>query len=85
MFAWIYWSGYIVSFLFVFISTIVSLHHKVAEGTISESTVVDEYAGMILIAVFCSFLSWAWFLFYAGLIIIGTGKNVEPPTIARAR
>ena len=84
MIGWIYWSGYVVSFLLVFVTTIVALHKKVAEGTISESAVIDEYAGMLLIAVFCSLLSWIWFLFYAGLIIIGTGK-LDPPTIVRAR
>jgi len=85
MFAWIYWSGYVVSFLFVFVATVITMRRKVANEEISSSQVIDEYAGAILMAFLTSFLSWVWFVLYLGLVIIGTGKKIDPPTIARAR
>jgi len=84
MFWSIYWAGYIFSFLFMFIATIFALRKKLAEGTISESTVIEEYVGLILAAALWGFLSWVMVLIYLGLVIIGTGK-IDPPTIARAR
>ena len=85
MFAWIYWSGYVVSFLFVFVATVITMRRKVANEEISSSQVIDEYAGAILMAFLTSFLSWVWFVLYLGLVIIGTGKKIDPPTTARAR
>ena len=72
---WIYWSGYVVSFLLVFVVAVISLRSTYTEGATTADIILDAYAGMILIAVLCSFLSWAWVLFFAGYIIIGTGEK----------
>ena len=74
-----------ISFLFVFVATVITMRRKVANEEISSSQVIDEYAGAILMAFLTSFFSWVWFVFYLGLVIIGTGKKIDPPTIARAR
>ena len=76
MAGWIYWGGYVASFVLVFILSVISCRRRAVKGYDSQS-VIDLYAQHIVIAVFASFLSWAMFVFLLGFVVIFAGVKEE--------